>query len=582
MSTWKLFVSFDKNCAGGYNGVMSIKDSFKRFINRTLSGIRRFPLSAFFTFAVFVSSVIFLFAPQVQGEAENTVSTLRDTALQAAFASALAFFTCTAATLAALRFSFSRKIRAALYVFSAALWLPGFFLARKTDEFNYASLAYWGIICICIFIALYLCITEFNEKTVFLHILKAAVFAEWIAFIVSFGLFISLWAVNELIVPIENVEEYLSLISVFSQALVAANVFLSQLSFEKNEYPVAHMYKALVLYAAFPVYVIYIVVLYVYLAKILFTWNMPGGQINIFVSLATAFYLFFYCTLKAFPCRATSFFYKVGAFVMLPCIAAQLIAIWIRFEAYGLTDARWAGILYTVSVLCFIAAVLLKKNAPRVWLLCAVFLCAVSTLTPLSLTRVPSLEQKARLEKLLHEYGYYASGRFAKPKASAIARIPQEQRRAMVSAYNELLSEHKAAYGGTDALSDNSDPQTVFGFPQSNDRPDNEVHKSYKWRKYALDISSYSFMVPTAQSVRKSKDGTVYTEVPLWVERTKYDIFDDLLAAPENGEDFSIELDSETLLFITSANYLYDEERKGLISYQFEGFILIKQQSFVN
>ena len=89
-------------------------------------------------------------------------------------------------------------------------------------------------------------------------------------------------------------------------------------------------------------------------------------------------------------------------------------------------------------------------------------------------------------------------------------------------------------------------------------------------------------MVPTAQSVRKSKDGTVYTEVPLWVERTKYDIFDDLLAVPENGEDFSIELDSETLLFITSANYLYDEERKGLISYQFEGFILIKQQSFVN
>ena len=267
---------------------------------------------------------------------------------------------------------------------------------------------------------------------------------------------------------------------------------------------------------------------------------------------------------------------------MLPCIAAQLIAVWIRFEVYGLTDARWAGILYTVSVLCFIAAVLLKKNAPRVWLLCAVFLCAVSTLTPLSLTRVPSLEQKARLEKLLHEYGYYASGRFAKPEASAIARIPQEQRRAMVSAYNELLSEHKAAYGGTDALSDNSDPQTVFGFPQSNDSPDNEVHKSYKWRKYALDISSYSFMVPTAQSVRKSKDGTVYTEVPLWVERTKYDIFDDLLAAPENGEDFSIELDSETLLFITSANYLYDEERKGLISYQFEGFILIKQQSFVN
>jgi len=561
---------------------MNIKNSFRRFINQTLSGVRRFPLPAFFGFAVFVSSVIFLFAPQVQGEAENTVSTLRDTALQAAFASAFAFLTCTAATLAALRFSLSRKIRIALYVFSVALWIPGFFLAKKMDAFNYASLAYWGSICICILIALYLCVTAFNEKTVFLHILKAIVFAEWIAGIASVGLWISLWAVNELIVPIKNIDEYMLLISVFSQALIAVNVFLSQLSFEKAEFPVARMYKALVFYAAFPVYVIYVAVLYVYLVKILVTRNMPGGQINIFVSLATAFYLFFYCTLKAFPGRAADIFYKIGTFVMLPCIAAQLIAVWIRFDAYGLTAMRWAGLLYTVSVLFFIVVVLLKKNAPRAWLLFAAFLCAVSTLTPLSLTRVPSLEQKARLEKLLHECGYYTDGYFALPAESVISQIPYEKRSAMASAYDELLSEHKAAYGGADALSDNSDPQTVFGFPQSNDRPDNEVHKSYKWRKYALDISSYSLMLPTAQSVRKSKDGTVYTEVPLWVERTKYDIFDDLLAAPENGEDFSIELDSETLLFITSANYLYDEERKGLISYQFEGFILIKQQSFVN
>jgi len=50
-----------------------------------------------------------------------------------------------------------------------------------------------------------------------------------------------------------------------------------------------------------------------------------------------------------------------------------------------------------------------------------------------------------------------------------------------------------------------------------------------------------------------------------------------LLAVPENGEDFSIELDRETLLFITSADYSYEEERKGFISYQFEGFVLKKR-----
>jgi len=557
---------------------MNIKNYFRRFINQTLSGVRRFPLPAFFGFAVFVSSAIYLFAPQPKNEAGKVVSSLNDAALHAAFASAFAFFTSTAATLAALRFSLSRKIRAALYVFSVALWIPGFFLAKKMDAFNYASLAYWGSICICILIALYLCVTAFNEKTVFLHILKAVVFAEWIAGIASVGLWISLWAVNELIVPIKNIDEYMLLISVFSQALIAVNVFLSQLSFEKAEFPVARMYKALVFYAAFPVYVIYVAVLYVYLAKILVTRNMPGGQINIFVSLATAFYLFFYCTLKAFPGRASDIFYKIGTFVMLPCIAAQLVAVWIRFDAYGLTAMRWAGILYTVSVLFFIVAVVLKKDAVRAWLIFAAFLCALSTLTPFSLTRVPSLQQKARLEKLLHEYGYYTDGYFALPAESVIAQIPYEKRRAMVSAYNELLSEHKAAYQGSGALSGDSDFKTVFGFAPSKDRQDNEVYKCYEWAKHEIDISPYSLMLPTRGSDYRNPDsGRILTRVPLSVQKTKYDIFDALLAMPESGEEFIVALDDTTTLYITSASSYYDRERKGFTQYRYEGFVLKKR-----
>ena len=569
---------FDKTRGGDYNSVMNIKNSFRRFINQTLSGVRRFPLPAFFGFAVFVSSAIYLFAPQPKNEAGKAVSSLNDAALHAAFASAFAFFTSTAATLAALRFSLSRKIRIALYVFSVALWIPGFFLAKKMDAFNYASLAYWGSICICILIALYLCVTAFNEKTVFLHILKAIVFAEWIAGIASVGLWISLWAVNELIVPIKNIDEYMLLISVFSQALITVNVFLSQLSFEKAEFPVARMYKALVFYAAFPVYVMYVAVLYVYLAKILVTRNMPGGQINIFVSLATAFYLFFYCTLKAFPGRASDIFYKIGTFVMLPCIAAQLVAVWIRFDAYGLTMMRWAGLLYTVSVLFFIVVVLLKKNAPRAWLLFAAFLCAVSTLTPLSLTRVPSLEQKARLEKILHECGYYTDGYFALPAESVIAQIPYEKRRAMVSAYNELLSEHKAAYQGSGALSGDSDFKTVFGFAPSKDRQDNEVYKCYEWANHEIDISPYSLMLPVRGShYRNSDSGRIFTKVPLSVQKTKYDIFDALLAIPESGEDFIVALDDITTLYITSVTSYYDRERKGFTQYRYEGFVLQKR-----
>ena len=62
-----------------------------------------------------------------------------------------------------------------------------------------------------------------------------------------------------------------------------------------------------------------------------------------------------------------------------------------------------------------------------------------------------------------------------------------------------------------------------------------------------------------------------------WVQKTKYDIFDGLLAVPESGEDFIVLLDDTATLYITSADYSYDSERKGFISYQYEGFVLKKR-----
>ena len=549
---------------------MNIKNSFNGFIKRILSGIRRFPLSAFFGFAVFVSAAFFLFAPEPEGGGKKAASALSDIALQASFASALAFFTCTTASLAAQRFSFVKKVRIPLYAFSAALWGLGFFLAKRMYDFHYA---HRGIICICILAGLYLCITASNEKTVFLHICKSLALTELIALIVFFGLALSLWAVDELFITEYIFEDYVLVIFIFSQAVIAANVFLSQLTVQDGEFPVSRAAKVIVFYTAFSVYILFVVVLYVYLAKILVTRNMPDGQINIFVSLATAFFLFFYCTLKAFPCRATALFYKIGAFVMLPCIASQLVAVWIRFAAYGLTPLRWAGILYTVSVLFFIGVVVLKKDAVRAWLIFAAFLCALSTLTPLSLTRVPSLQQKARLEKLLYEYGYYAFGRFAKPDEAFVVQIPHETRRAIADSYKALLSEHKNVYAGEDARSGEEGFQDIFGF--SINEEDAYKYKVYtRSRSKPFDIIPYAFLLPVSESGYRNRDsGRIFTRIPLSVQKTEYDIFDALLALPERGEDFTVALDDKTTLFITSANYEYNSKLKGFVSYQFEGFV---------
>ena len=81
-------------------------------------------------------------------------------------------------------------------------------------------------------------------------------------------------------------------------------------------------------------------------------------------------------------------------------------------------------------------------------------------------------------------------------------------------------------------------------------------------------------MLPARGSDYRNPDsGRILTKVPLSVQKTKYDIFDALFAMPESGEDFIVALDDTTTLFITSANYEYNSELKGFVSYQFEGFV---------
>lgn len=146
-----------------------------------------------------------------------------------------------------------------------------------------------------------------------------------------------------------------------------------------------------------PALLIYTVVLYVYAAKILFTWNLPKGGVAIMV---TVFFVIFFAAkmleILTEP-RPFKWFYDHFSLFVLPLLALFWTGLTRRLMDYGLTESRYylllGGILMTCCVLIF-----LFRNRRGYFALTAGALCVV-LLTVL----VPSLRgEKVAMRSQVH------------------------------------------------------------------------------------------------------------------------------------------------------------------------------------
>ncbi|MFM1771455.1 MAG: hypothetical protein RLZZ71_597 [Bacteroidota bacterium] len=116
-------------------------------------------------------------------------------------------------------------------------------------------------------------------------------------------------------------------------------------------------FRILVQYILVPLVVLYLSILYIYLAKILFTFDLPKGNVSIWILV--------FCTLGILTILLAEPFRKVESnwvgkltkifyWLMLPLLVMLWIAICTRVLAYGLTESR-ALVLYLAIWLTFIS-----------------------------------------------------------------------------------------------------------------------------------------------------------------------------------------------------------------------------------
>ena len=395
---------------------------FSRLLSNLRKGIRHYPLSILFLIAIFI--------PQAWAIAVNDWAApfLKQLGLALTLGLSSSFFF---EALAASE-KHSKSVRLAFGAVSVAIAAVAYPYMAQAGQFTEAAVA--GISVAFFAAGFFNLFKSDNKKLLFSQLLGslALAYALTLVFLAGVSVVISAW--HYLLFPFEHISRVLSILALFSFVVLGPSIFLALIPHDDSLRPTARTIKILAYYAAFPIYIVLIGVLYAYIAKILITWDLPSGQINWFVSVASLLFVLFSFTILQYKDKVTRLFSRIGGYVMIPLIAMQIYMVYVRVNAYGLTPLRWVSIMLIATSIIFVLASLVKEMRLIHGILPVIAVVALLLgVGPFSVFEVPAFEQSHRLSRLLETNNILSGDTIAANKS-----VPEEERIKISSSWNEL------------------------------------------------------------------------------------------------------------------------------------------------
>ena len=159
---------------------------------------------------------------------------------------------------------------------------------------------------------------------------------------------------------------------------------------------------------------------------------------NWYGTLALLGYTLFYFLMgETEDMRRKSFFLYTGL-TLLPIVTVQLLGVYIRYEAYGLTTLRYLSMICTVFGLASLFQGMRRKSIRNLWLLASA-LALLVTVTPANAIDVPVQNQKGRLYAALKYANMVQDGRIVEGK-------PEEHTRQQIQSAWQYIRRSPAVY----------------------------------------------------------------------------------------------------------------------------------------
>lgn len=151
-------------------------------------------------------------------------------------------------------------------------------------------------------------------------------------------------------------------------------------------------------YILSPALVIYALILYAYIARILFRWELPDGGVAYMVLSFTAIALLCHLFRLQIEKRHFEWFYKALPVILIPPLVLLWTGVLRRIGEYGFTEPRFYLLLLTILVTVFVAMLAWKRT--RNFQLMTLILAAVAILfTYIPGIRAKDFEKRSQLNR---------------------------------------------------------------------------------------------------------------------------------------------------------------------------------------
>jgi hypothetical protein len=559
---------------------MSVKNFFANLVRDVANSVARFIAAFCFTLILFISSSLFIILEPERGTSDiyNRIILM----------SLFGILFCTFGKLLYEKFknqSIFKRIRLNVSILLALISGLSYF-ALYDYKNPYIVMGYCGIMSALFVGIIYLTITDSVSKT-FAQIFSKTVFNATVCGIVTLGTSLCIYAFHTLVYECSRstIGKVYSVNSLFIWAVLFLNLSLSIIPHKNVDLKTSGIFKTIALYAAFPVYMVLIAVLYLYSGKILVTLSFPSGQISWLASFASLVFVFFIFSLEQFKeeNKLAKLFVKFGGYFIIPIIVVQFIAIYIRLSNYGLTTARFISVSLSVIALVF-AVVTLIRNCRYIQHMLLVLAGAslLLTFTPINVLDVPAWNQASRLITALNKNSMIADGKIVPIVPGE--NVPQEDRIIITSAYRYLINSGAKKPAIIESYNDKF--KDVFGFDRTYGEEWPYPPPAYEYVHYSrnydsFDIGSYSVLyVVSDRSHGKNRD-PVFAIEPEGGNPVSFDLMGALeMLYQQHGKtrgnvdmEFSV---GDGKLILTEARFQVDHDNKIINIHGFEGYYLKK------
>jgi len=487
--------------------LLKLKHLFSSNFERLSRTIERFYLSFGFIVALF-------FVTSYLTTADLDRTTFKNI-LKIEFAIVFGIFICVLSKILYEKY-FKDKFNNVLFDFITLFFVAiPYALIHICDRKNFLMLCVYGVIISgLIFILYFSGIGPMaNMSKIFSYFSKCISFNFFVCTIISIGIFVCVFAFESLIYKFKDSYKVYVVLGEFIWIVLFGVMFLSTVPKLDQKITTPKIFKIIVYKIMLPVYLLLLSILYIYFVKILFTLTFPSGQINWFVSFVSIFFVFFTFSLSQYrnEYKALNLFLKFGGLVVVPTIAMQFVAIYIRVSNYGLTTLRYSSIILNIFVLTFIIMFLIsgEMSLRRALLVLSGFVL-FSTVTPFNVFDVPMVEQSYRLKKLLSNNNMLVNNCIVHN-----SNIVLEEKDKIIESYryvknNFEYSNYNPKFLNKDLI--NKSEKDIFGFEKtygyrSNDYYHSTVSFTYDYRH--IDISGYSKLYNISNKDLKIEDNKI-------------------------------------------------------------------------